>query len=165
MWKVSPRTWQFLSVKCLSQILLVVTSRAYNLKKTTTHTQKKKRSNYLNQSAIECTFQWLVLRLLSQQCFPRANSPKECVRGSRRPRSQLRGKFASVIELPGTLKTSYFRRARIMTPCSPPGWQWKWQPGSSILLWPMLRLSLHHPVHLPCFSGSCNLPTLRLPFP
>ena len=40
MCKVSPRTWQFLSVKCLSQILLVVTSRAYNLKKTTTHTQK-----------------------------------------------------------------------------------------------------------------------------
>ena len=31
----------------------------------------------------------------------------------------------AVIELPGTFKTSCFRRARIMIPCSPPGWQWK----------------------------------------
>lgn len=82
------RTRQFLSVKCLSQILLVVTSEAYNLKK------KKKHSNYLNQSAIECTFQWLVLRLLSQQCFPRAKKPKGACAWLLKPRSQLCGKFA-----------------------------------------------------------------------
>lgn len=116
--KIVTHTRQFLSVKCLSQILLVVTSKAYNLK-------KKKSSNYLNQSAIECTFQWLVLRLLSQQCFPHAKSPEERVRGSRNREVNSAENLHGVIELPGTLKTSFFRLAMIMLPCNLPGWQWK----------------------------------------
>lgn len=45
---------------------------------------KKKWSNYPNQSVLECTFQWLVFRLLSQQCFPhrKKEAQKELVRGS-----------------------------------------------------------------------------------
>lgn len=92
--------------------------------------KKKKSSNYLNQSAIECTFQWLVLRLLSQQCFPHAKSPEEHVRGSRNREVNSAENLHGVIELPGTLKTSFFRLAMIMLPCNLPGWQWKWQPGS-----------------------------------
>lgn len=89
--------WQLLSVNCLSQILLVVTSKACNL--------KKKSTNYLNQSAIECTFQWLVLRFLSQQCFPRVKSPKEHVRGSLSREVNSAENLHAVIELPGMFET------------------------------------------------------------
>lgn len=128
LWKISPIHGSFSVSNVCHKFCLWSPLKPTILK-------KKKRSNYLNQSAIECTFQWLVLRLLSQQCFPRAKKPKGACAWLLKPRSQLRGKFACRNWVAGNTQDIILQACSDITiPCNRPGWQWEWQPDSSVLL-------------------------------